>query len=135
MQGDQVRHTNNCLLGSTPLPVRVLEKINQFYYFTLTELNTAITQFPYKWSDKTEPVPVNFSSQKKIGRNAHENWCLIRLLPFIIGHRILLNDPAWFLLMSLKDIIKLVVAPVHHEESVVYLDSNIDSMKTFQMKG
>ncbi len=97
-------------------------------YFTFSELNSAITQFPYKWTDKTDcpqPLPTTFSSKKKIGGNAHENWALIRLLPFIIGHRIPLNDPAWLLLMSLKDIIELVVAPVHNKESVAYLDSKI----------
>lgn len=97
-------------------------------YFTFSELNTAITQFPYKWADKTDcpqPLPTTFSSKKQIGGNAHENWSLIRLLPFIIGHRIPLNDPAWLLLMSLKDIIELVVAPVHNKESVAYLDSKI----------
>lgn len=97
-------------------------------YFTFNELNSAISQFPYKWADKTnspQPVPANFSSRKRIGGNAHENWALIRLLPFIIGHKIPLNDPAWLLLMSLKDIIELVVGPVHNEESIAYLDSKI----------
>lgn len=74
-------------------------------------------------TDSPQPVPATFSSRKKIGGNAHENWA--RLLPFIIGNRIPLNDPAWLLLMSLKDIIELVVAPVHTEESVAYLDSKI----------
>lgn len=81
-------------------------------YFTFSELNSAISQFPYKWADMTncpQPVPATFSSRKRIGGHAHENWALIRLLPFIIGHRIPLYDPAWLLLMSLKDIIELVV--------------------------
>lgn len=81
-----------------------------------------------KWADKTncpQPMPATFSSRERIGGNAHENWALIRLLPLIIGHRIPLNDPAWLLLMSLKDIIELLVAPVHNEESIAYLDSKI----------
>lgn len=97
-------------------------------YFTLIELNNAILHFPYKWADKTDspqPLPATFSSCDRVGGNAHENWALIRLLPFIIGHTIPLNDPAWLLLMSLKDIIELVIAPVHNEESIAYLDSKI----------
>ena len=70
-------------------------------------------------------MPATFSSRKRIGGNTHENWALIRLLPFIIGHRIPLDDPAWLLLMSLKDVTELVVAPVHNEESIAYLDSKI----------
>nr|XP_054600874.1 uncharacterized protein LOC129164486 isoform X2 [Nothobranchius furzeri]XP_054600875.1 uncharacterized protein LOC129164486 isoform X2 [Nothobranchius furzeri] len=97
-------------------------------YFSFIELNSAILQFPYKWADKTDcpqALPANLSSKKKLGGNAHENWTLIRLLPFIIGHRIPLNDPNWLLLMSLKDIVELVVAPVHNEESIAYLDYKI----------
>lgn len=94
----------------------------------MIELNNAILHFPYKWADKTDspqPLPAIFSSRNEIGGNTHENWTLIRLLPFIIGQTIPLNDPAWPLLMSLKDIIELVVAPVHNEESIAYLDANI----------
>lgn len=39
-------------------------------YFTYSELNTAMSQFPYKWADKTnypQPVPATFSSRKRIG--------------------------------------------------------------------
>lgn len=43
----------------------------------------------------------------------------------LLGTKYLLNDPAWLLLMSIKDIIELVVCPVHNEESIAYLDSNI----------
>lgn len=72
-------------------------------YFTFSELNSAIAKFPYKWADKTycpQPLPATFSSQKKIGGNADENWALRQLLPFIVGHRIPLNDPAWLLLIN-----------------------------------
>lgn len=70
-------------------------------------------------------MPATFFSRDRIGGNAHENWALIRLLPLIIGHKIPLNDPARPLLMSLKDFIELVVAPVHNEESIACLDSKI----------
>ena len=97
-------------------------------YFTLTELNKSITQFPYKFTDKTdcpEPIPANFASRKSIGGNASENWALLRLLSFIIGATIPQNDPAWHILMILKDITELVVAPIHTEESICYLDTLI----------
>lgn len=45
-------------------------------HFIFNELNSAISQFPYKWADKTnspQPVPANFSSRKRIGGKAHEN--------------------------------------------------------------
>ena len=97
-------------------------------YFTLTELNKSITQFPYKFTDNTDhpqPIPANLASRKSIGGNASENWTLLRLLSFIIGATIPLNDPAWHVLMLLKDITELVVAPIHTEESICYLDTLI----------
>lgn len=58
-------------------------------YFDLDTLNRHILQFPFKWGDKTNKpheVPRTFSTRKTIGGNAHENWALLRNLPFIIGH-------------------------------------------------
>lgn len=35
------------------------------------------------------------------------------------------NEPAWVVLMVLKDIVELVVALVHTDESISYLESKI----------
>ncbi len=97
-------------------------------YITLDELNNKIKSFPYKWGDKTDSpqsIPIAFSTRKSIGGNAHENWTLIRLLPLMIGHKIPLNDPAWNVIMCLKDIVELVVAPTQTEASLSYLDAKI----------
>lgn len=58
-----------------------------------------------------------------MGGSAHDNWCLLHLLPLIIGLKVPDNDPVWQMLMTLKDIIELVMSPVHTEESICYLDS------------
>lgn len=58
-------------------------------YFTLDVLNQAIRFFKYTFSDRTDrPQTIGkvFSIKGTIGGNAHENWCLIRLLPLLIGH-------------------------------------------------
>ena len=97
-------------------------------YFTLSQLNSLIKEFPYNWTDKTDrpqPVPLNLSSRRSIGGNAHENWTLLRLLPFIIGAKVPLDEPAWQVLLTLKDITELVVSPIHTEDSISYLDKLI----------
>ncbi|XP_042084783.1 uncharacterized protein LOC102293912 isoform X2 [Haplochromis burtoni] len=97
-------------------------------YFTLDELNKNIKTFPYKWSDKTDApqqVSLNFAAKKSVGGNAHENWSLLRFLPLIIGSKIPEGEPAWEVLLVLKDIAELVVSHVHTEESICYLDSKI----------
>lgn len=60
-----------------------------------------------------------------MGGNAHENWCLLQLLPLIIGLKVPEHEPVWQMLMTLKDIVELVMSPVHTEESICYLDSMI----------
>ncbi|KAK0131259.1 Sterile alpha motif domain-containing protein 3 [Merluccius polli] len=102
-------------------------------YFSVTELNDLIGQFPSVFptgqasicGDCPQPLPKNFTTRKSIGGNAHENWALIRLLPLIVGCKIPLDEPAWQILLTLKDIVELVVAPVHSNQTIAYLESKI----------
>lgn len=47
------------------------------------------------------------------------------MLPFLIGHVVPEGEPAWQVLMDLKDIVELVVSPVHTDESISYLEIKI----------
>lgn len=97
-------------------------------YFTFDDLNKLIQGFPYKWGDKTNRphlLPRAFLSKKNIGGNAHENWCLLRLIPLIVGKLIPEDEPAWQLILDLKDIVDLVVSPVHTKETIAYLETKI----------
>lgn len=97
-------------------------------YFTLDLLNTLIQTFPFKWGDKTNrphAIPRSFTSTNTIGGNAHENWTLLRFLPFFIGHIVPENEPSWLLILDLKDIVELVVAHVHTSETIAYLEAKI----------
>lgn len=97
-------------------------------YFSLTVLNNLITQFPYKGSDKAnspKAIPQTYIQRRTIGGNAHENWALIRCLPLIVGSRVPEDDFAWQILLTLKDIVELVVSPVHTAETIAFLDSKI----------
>jgi len=51
-------------------------------------------------------------------------WCL-RLLPLIVGKLVPNEEPAWQVILDLKDISELVVAPVHSQESIAYLECKI----------
>lgn len=96
--------------------------------FTLDMLSQAIKYFNYTFTDKTDQPQIigkRFSTKGTIGGNAHENWCLIRLLPFLIGHCVPEGDNTWEILMLLKDIVELAVAPRHTEETLHFLDCKI----------
>lgn len=97
-------------------------------YFTLEKVNNLIQNFDYKWGDKTNrphTIPQTFSVKKSIGGNAHENWSLLRLLPLIIGLLVPEDEPIWHVVLDLKDIVELAVAPVHSDESIAYLQCKI----------
>lgn len=97
-------------------------------YFTLAYLNESILAFPFKWTDKVNcphPVPLNFASRKTIGGNSHENWSLLRFFPFLVGQKVPVDEPAWKILTDLKDLVDLIVSPVHTEESIGYLNFKI----------
>lgn len=115
--------------GIVPLELALcLNVLIKKKYFTLIQLNDLIRLFTYKWTDKTDspqPVPFNFASRRSIGGNAHENWSLLRLLPLIIGFKVPESEPAWHLIMDLKDIVELVVSPIHTDDTIRYLDTKI----------
>lgn len=67
----------------------------------------------------------SFTSSKSIGGSAHENWSLLRLLPLIIGQSVPENEPARQVILDVKDIVELVVAPVHTDETIAYLEAKI----------
>lgn len=104
--------------------------------FTLQHLNNLILSFPYKCGDKTNRphvLPKNLQQKHTIGGNAHENWCLLRLLPLIVGKLVPIDEPAWQVILYLKDIADLVVANVHTLESIAYLECTIsDHRKCYQ---
>lgn len=93
-------------------------------FFTLDRLNCCIKSFPYKYSDKVKK-PKTISkiafSKHSIGGNAHENWALLRLLPLMIDDIVPVNEPAWEILMDLKEIVEIVVSDKVTEEALCYL--------------
>jgi len=113
------------------VPVELALCLREFVskkYLSLETLNTLILNFPYKWGDRTNRphiIPCTYASKCNIGGNAHENWNLLRLLPFIIGDLIPESEPGWLVLLDLKEIVELAVAPIHNEETIAYLNSKI----------
>ncbi|RXN13097.1 cadherin-related tumor suppressor-like protein [Labeo rohita] len=95
---------------------------------SLQELNHSIRCFPYKWSDKRncpQPIAPNFNLRKTVGGNTQENWCLLRMMPLMIGDKVPEDEPAWEVLMTLKDVVELVMAPLHTDETIGYMQSKI----------
>ncbi|KAF7641019.1 hypothetical protein LDENG_00299320, partial [Lucifuga dentata] len=101
-------------------------------YFTLEYLNRKTVSFPYQHTDKVDrpqPIPKTFAVKRMIGGNGHENTMLLRLLPLMTGKNVPEGDGAWAVLMDLKEVVELVLAPVFTEESIQYLQSKIRDHK------
>lgn len=97
-------------------------------YFTYEQLNRSITQFTYLGSDvNNKPCTVNVNG-KKLGGHAVQNWCLLRLLPVIVGNRIKnpVEDNVWQLCLKLREIVELICASVISTNQIAYLQVLIE---------
>ena len=92
--------------------------------FSYSELNKAISNFAYKGTDaQNKPCSLNPTSDKLTG-SATQNWCLLRLLPVLIGKKILnpVVNEVWQLYLQLKEIVELVTSPCISTHQVAYLN-------------
>lgn len=75
--------------------------------------------------NKPQQISKKFSAKKKtIGDNGHENWTLLRLCPFMVGHLVPDKEKAWETLIILKDI---VCSFKLSDETFCYLETKITS--------
>ncbi|XP_036952445.1 uncharacterized protein LOC119018692 isoform X1 [Acanthopagrus latus] len=102
-------------------------------FFSLERLNSLINSFPYKYSDRlNKPKAISKANFEKgsIGGNGHENWSLLRFLPLLIGKSVPEQEPAWEILMDLKEIVEIVVRPVLSEEILNYLEIKLSDHRS-----
>lgn len=95
-------------------------------WMTYEQLNRQIKQFKYQGSDASS-VPSEVNERGiKVGGQAAENWCFLRLLPIIIGDRIReTQDQVWQLVIMLKEVVELVCAPKISTSQVSFLQVHI----------
>ncbi|KAK3916835.1 Transcriptional repressor CTCF [Frankliniella fusca] len=91
-------------------------------WFSYKMLNRRIKQFKCDGVDiPNKPAPVNIKG-KKLGGHAVQNWMLLRLVPFIIGDKILdFNDPAWQLYLKLKKLCEFFCGHSFLKSDLAYL--------------
>lgn len=92
-------------------------------HFTFVQLNRMVSQLKFKGSDaNNRPCVIRADGEKLVG-SAAQNWCLLRLLPILVGKRIKnpLEDQVWQLCLKLREIVELVCAPKIHTNQVAYL--------------
>lgn len=96
--------------------------VNQRHWFTYQDLNRKLELFKFTGSDiNNKPAQIN-SNKSRLGGNAVENWCLLKLLPILVGQQILdKSDNVWKQFLRLREIVQLVCAPQISWDEIVYL--------------
>lgn len=106
---------HDILEGVVPLTMKhVICKAHRQNHITITELNEELQKFCIGQNDKAnKPVLLSERLLRTSGivGTATQKWCLFRLLPFIMGHRIPPGSRYWHMLLLLcRDIADIVMA-------------------------
>ena len=121
------------LEGVVPFTIKIFLYVLAFRYQELgidaTLLNDRIDLFCYSYNDLSNKPSAKFTDEgirKKVNystkQRASQNWCLIRMLPFLIGDLIPVGHEAYGLIITLRWILDIVFAPVIALEHTVELE-------------
>nr|XP_023659142.1 uncharacterized protein LOC111839439 isoform X1 [Paramormyrops kingsleyae] len=117
---------HDVLEGVAPFEVRLM--LQHFIYeenlLSLEHLNERIAGFGYGYGDdKNKPsVILNLkTSEKAIKQTASQMWCLLRVLPFLLGDLVDSDSPHWQLFLLLRKICDIIFAPVVTKALAVFL--------------
>lgn len=86
----------------------VIEHCVRSEYFDLPYLNKQIKEFPYDIPDKTNKpskVPETLGTFR-VKQTAAQAWCMLRLLPLMVGSKVPRGDPVWEILLVLSDVVE-----------------------------
>ncbi|KAJ8048999.1 hypothetical protein HOLleu_01533 [Holothuria leucospilota] len=97
---------------------------------TLDVINNAFLNFPYQCSDKCSKPSVMSSelSQFKVKQTASQTWCLLRLLPIMLGDVIPPGNQYFELILSLIAVVELICAPVQDGSTIALMKSKITDL-------
>lgn len=90
-------------------------------HINLDTINERMVNFPYADSEKNNNL-TNF----KVKLTAAEAWCLIRLLPLMIGDMTPQNYAPWEILLDLSDVVELIFAPEFSNADILYMKERIE---------
>lgn len=128
---------HDVLEGIAPMEVKLVLKalIYDAQLFTLDQLNLKLSCHSYGFSDKpnkpSQIMPHTLkSSDHSLKQRASQMWCLIRVLPFLIGDFIPKGNRFWELILKLRKIMDIVFAPKVTKGQCIFLRSLIEEHHT-----
>lgn len=101
--------------------------VNDKKWFSYKYLKKRIRDFKCKANDsRNRPAEIN-KGGNRLGGHAVQNWCLLRILPFLIGEKIVdTSDPVWQLYLLLKAIVETQCAPALSTSQISELQEMLD---------
>lgn len=111
-----------------------INRLVQEKHFTNLDLNASIRQFKFLGNDALDKPPEIHPGSEKLSGHAVQNWCLLRVIPLLIGDKI--QNPAetevWQLVLLLRQIVDYICAPCITADQVAYLRVLIDEYLSFR---
>jgi hypothetical protein len=95
-------------------------------WFTYDHLNRVIERFHYVGTDASDKPAIIRKFADKLGGQAIQNWCLLRLFPILIFKWVNCEDKVWELFLMLRELVLLIVAPKLSVDQVGYLKCLIE---------
>ena len=81
-----------------------------------------IGAFRFKSSDKScKPEVSRNGLPLNLKQKAAQVWCILRLFPIIIGHKVRQNDEKWEVLLALKEMVDIIMSHQLSPAGVTYL--------------
>ena len=117
---------HDMLEGVLPLTMKhVIREAHRQKHITITELNEELQKICIGQNDKANK-PVLLSERllqtSGIVGTATQKWCLFRLLPFIMGHRIPPGSRYWHVFLLCRDIEDILMATKVRKDDLACLD-------------
>jgi len=92
---------------------------------SIDHVNEQISSFHYSVPDVKSKPSCEVLTREDCNQSAVQMWTLARLLPFMIGHLIDVDDPVWKLFLLLRKNMDIVFAPKMTNGLLLLLDEYI----------
>ena len=105
----------------------VLKTIVRSKYITFTEINGMMQKSTYGVNDSAnKPVPIKDLRRFSLSGTAAQKLCLLRTLPYVIGHKVPEKSKVWKILVLCNEICDICLAPAIEEDQLPYLADRIE---------
>ena len=85
------------------------------HFFTLNEYNDRLLNFNFGYSERDKPIPIlqqALNPENSLRSSASQMSLLVRILPFLIGDKLLEDNPHWKCFLLLRKIIDIALCPL-----------------------